>query len=118
MTKIKIFQTATLLDVVNTVLFLTFGYLLLEFVSDFGFRISSLSGLGFGVQGSKVQGSGFKGCIITPGLHLGCIFTRKASASSGLFQNLELNRQLFGKMSIFNEHFRSFNAFFVLNPEH
>jgi hypothetical protein len=63
MTKIKIFQTATLLDVVNTVLFLTFGYLLLEFVSDFGFRISSLSGLGFGVQGSKVALS-----------HLDCIW--------------------------------------------
>ena len=49
-------------------------------------------------KGSRVQGS-----ILVPGLHLGCVFTRKASAASGLIQNLELNWQLFGKMNIFNE---------------
>ena len=38
---------------------------------------------------------------------LGCLFTRKASASSGLIQNLEPNWLLFGKMSIFNEDFGS-----------
>ena len=53
------------------------------------------------------KGSGVQGCILVPGLHLGCIFTRKASASSGLIQNLEPNWQLFGKMSIFNENFGS-----------
>ncbi len=51
--------------------------------------------------------SGVQGSILVPGLHLGCVFTRKASASSGLIQNLEPNWQLFGKMSIFNEDFGS-----------
>ncbi|MCD6153120.1 MAG: hypothetical protein J7J07_04330, partial [Syntrophobacterales bacterium] len=50
----------------------------------------------------RVQGS-----ILVPGLHLGCAFTGKASASSGLKQNLEPNWQLFAKMSIFDEGFRS-----------
>jgi hypothetical protein len=66
-----------------------------------------------GVHGFK--GSGVQGWILDPGLHLGCVFTRKASSSSGQFQNLEPNWQLFGKMGIFNENF--FNAFFVLNLE-
>ena len=48
-----------------------------------------------------------QGSILVPGLHLGCVFTRKASASSGLKQNLEPNWQLFAKMSIFDEDFRS-----------
>jgi hypothetical protein len=56
--------------------------------------------IGLGVQGSSVQGS-----IFIPGLHLGCVFTRKASASSSLIQDLEPNRQLFEKMRIFNEDF-------------
>jgi len=51
---------------------------------------------------SRVQGS-----ILVPGLHLGCVFTGKASASSGLKQNPEPNRQLFAEMSIFDEDFRS-----------
>ena len=58
-----------------------------------------------GVHGFK--GSGVQGSILVPGLHLGCIFTRKASASSGLIQNLEPNWQLLGKMSIFNDDFGS-----------
>jgi hypothetical protein len=37
-----------------------------------------------GFKGSEVQGS-----ILVPGLHLGCVFTRKASASSGQIQNFE-----------------------------
>jgi len=53
-------------------------------------------------MGSKVQGS-----ILVPELHLGCVFTGKASAPSGLKQNLEPNRQLFAKMRIFDEDFRS-----------
>ncbi len=58
-----------------------------------------------GVHGFK--GSGVQGSILVPGLHLGCIFTRKASTSSGLIQNLEPNWQLLGKMSIFNDDFGS-----------
>ncbi len=58
-----------------------------------------------GVQGFK--GSGVQGSILVLGLHLGCVFTRKASVSSGLFQNLEPNRQLFGEISIFDEDFGS-----------
>jgi hypothetical protein len=33
------------------------------------------------------------------------VFTRKASASLGLMQNLEPKWQLFGKMSIFDKNF-------------
>ena len=51
------------------------------------------------------KGSGVQGCILAHRLHLGCVFTRKASTSSGQFQNLEPNWQLFGKISIFNEDF-------------
>jgi len=58
-----------------------------------------------GVHGFK--GSGVQGSILVPGLHLGGVFTRKASASSGLIQNLEPNWQLFGKTSILNEDFGS-----------
>ncbi len=53
------------------------------------------------------RGSGVQLPIRVPGLHLGCIFTKKASASSGLIQNLEPKWQLFGKASIFNEDFGS-----------
>jgi hypothetical protein len=35
------------------------------------------------------KGSGVQGCILVPELHLGCVFARKASASSDLIQNLE-----------------------------
>ena len=52
-------------------------------------------------------GSGVQGSIFIHELHLGCLFTRKASASLGLIQNLEPNWQLFGNMSIFNEDFGS-----------
>jgi len=55
-----------------------------------------------GFKGSEVQGS-----ILVPGLDLGYVFTKKASALSGLIQNLEPNWQLFGIMRIFNEGFRS-----------
>jgi len=55
----------------------------------------------------RFKGSGVQGCIFVPGLHLGGAFTTKASASSGLFQNLEPNWQLFGKLSIYNEDFGS-----------
>jgi hypothetical protein len=48
---------------------------------------------------------------------LGYVFTTKASASSGLIQNLEPNWQLFGKISIFYEDFGSLMPFLVLNPE-
>jgi hypothetical protein len=51
------------------------------------------------------KGSGVQGSILVPGLHLRCVFTREASASSGPIQNLERNWQLFGKMSVFNEDF-------------
>ena len=53
------------------------------------------------------KGSGVQGSILVYGVHLGCVFMRKASASSGLIQNLELNWQLLGKMSIFNDDFGS-----------
>ena len=43
------------------------------------------------------------GSFLVPGLHLGCLFTTKVSASSGLIQNLEPNWQLFGEMSIFSQ---------------
>jgi hypothetical protein len=56
---------------------------------------------------SRVQRFRVQGSILVPGLHLGCIFTRKASASSDLVQKLEPNWQLFGKMSIFIEDFGS-----------
>jgi hypothetical protein len=43
-----------------------------------------------------------------PGLHLGCVFTRKESASSiALIQNMEPNWQLFVERNIFNEEFGS-----------
>jgi len=58
-----------------------------------------------GVHGFK--GSGVQGSILVPGLHLGGVFTKKASASSGLIQNLEPDWQLFGKTSILNEDFGS-----------
>ena len=51
---------------------------------------------------------GFKevqGFILVPRLHLGCAFTRKASASSGLIQDSEPNWQLLGEMGIFNKDF-------------
>jgi hypothetical protein len=54
-----------------------------------------------GVHGFK--GSGVQSSILFPGLHLGCIFTAKASSSSGIIQNLEPNWQLLGKMSLFKE---------------
>jgi hypothetical protein len=41
------------------------------------------------------KGSGVQGCIFVHRLHIGCVFTTKASASSGLIQNLEPNWQLF-----------------------
>jgi hypothetical protein len=53
------------------------------------------------------KGSGVQGSILVHGVHLSYVFMRKASASSGLIQNLEPNWQLFGKMSIFNEDFGS-----------
>ena len=55
-----------------------------------------------GFKGSEVQGS-----ILDAGLHLGCVFTRKASASLSLIQNLEPNWQVFREMRIFNEDFQS-----------
>jgi len=55
-----------------------------------------------GFKGSEVQGS-----ILIPGLNLECVFTSKASSSSGLIQNWEPNWQLLGKMNIFNEDFGS-----------
>jgi len=58
-----------------------------------------------GVHGFK--GSGVQGSILVPGLHLGRVFTRKASVSSVLIQDLKLNWQLLGKMSICNEDFGS-----------
>jgi len=51
-----------------------------------------------GVHGFK--GSGVQGSILVPALHLGCVFTRKASVSSVLIQNMKLNWQLLGKMNI------------------
>jgi len=70
-----------------------------------------------GVHGFK--GSGVQGSILVPGLHLGCVFTRKASASSVLIQNLKLNWQLLGKMNICNEDFGSSmpSLFLTLNVE-
>ncbi len=53
-----------------------------------------------GVHGSEVQGS-----ILVPRLHLCRVFTRNASISSSLIQNLEPNWQLFREISIFNEDF-------------
>jgi hypothetical protein len=52
-------------------------------------------------------GSGVQGCIFIHRLHIRCVFTTKASASSGLIQNLKPNWQLFKGMSIFNEDFWS-----------
>jgi hypothetical protein len=46
----------------------------------------------YAFTGSKVQG-----CILGPGLDLEFVFTKIASASSGLIQNLESNWQLFGE---------------------
>ena len=56
-----------------------------------------------GVHGFK--GSGVQGSILISGLHLGCVFTIKASVSSALIQNLKPNWQLLGKMNICNEDF-------------
>jgi hypothetical protein len=54
-----------------------------------------------------LKGSGVQGSILIPGLHLGRVFTIKASVSSGLIQHLKLNWQLLGKMNICNEDFGS-----------
>jgi len=64
-----------------------------------------------GFKGSRVQSS-----ILVPGLQLGYIFTRKASASSGVIQDLEPNWQLLGKMSLFNEALGSSMPSFSLTP--
>ena len=48
-----------------------------------------------------------RGFILAPVLHLGCVFTKKAVASSGLLQNLGPNWQLLEKMRIINQDFRS-----------
>ena len=61
------------------------------------------------------HGSGVQGSILVHGVHLGYVFMRKASASSGLIQNSELNWQLLGKMSIFNEDFGSSMLSLTLN---
>ena len=53
------------------------------------------------------KGSGVQGSILVHEVHLDSVFIRKASASSRPIQNLELNWQLFGKMSIFNDDFGS-----------
>ena len=53
----------------------------------------------------RSQIRGVQGLIFVHGVHLGSVFIRKASASSGPIQNLELNWQLLGKMSIFNDDF-------------
>jgi hypothetical protein len=68
-----------------------------------------------GVHGFK--DSGVQGSILVPELHLGCIFTRKASVSSDL--NLKPNWQLLGKMNICNENFGSSmpSSSLTLNPE-
>jgi hypothetical protein len=68
------------------------------------------------VKVHEFKGSGVQGCILVPGLHIGCVFTTKASASSGLIQNLEPNWQLFKGMSIFNENFWSLMPFLSLTP--
>ena len=49
------------------------------------------------------KGSGVHGSILVHEVHLGYIFMRKASASSGLIQNLELNWQLLGKIAILRQ---------------
>ncbi|MEA1946604.1 MAG: hypothetical protein U9N83_04805 [Thermodesulfobacteriota bacterium] len=74
-------------------------------------KMSKIEDIGFFVK-EKVgvhwfKGSGVQGSILVPGLHLGCVFTKKALASSVLIQNLEPNWQLLGEMSIFNEDFGS-----------
>jgi hypothetical protein len=56
-----------------------------------------------GVAVHKFKDSGVQGCILHSGLHLECLFKKKASASSGQIPNLELNWQLFRGKSIFNE---------------
>ena len=57
---------------------------------------------------------GVQGSILVHRVHLGSVFMRKASASSGLIQNLELNWQLLGKMSIFNDDFGSSSPYLSL----
>jgi hypothetical protein len=58
-----------------------------------------------------------RGSIFVPGLHLGCVFTRRASASSGLIQKLEPNLAIIWKNEYFYRVPRVFKAFFFLNPE-
>jgi hypothetical protein len=80
-----------------------------------------MSGLGQGFKGYKMmvgvhgfKGSRVQGSILVAGLHSGCVFTRKASASSALIQNMAQNWQLFGKMGIFYREFLVFDAFMSL----
>ncbi len=58
-----------------------------------------------GVHGFK--GLGVQSSILVLGLRLGSVFTRKELASSGLIQDLKPNWQLFWKMNIYIENFRS-----------
>jgi hypothetical protein len=51
------------------------------------------------------KGSGVQGCILVPGLDLGCVFTRKASASPDLIQNFGVKSAIIWEMSIFNEDY-------------
>jgi hypothetical protein len=68
-------------------------------------RLAEKDEVKVGVHGFK--GSGVQGSILVPGLHLGCVFTRKASVSSVLIQHLKLNWQLLGKMNSCNGDFGS-----------
>ncbi|RZB35912.1 MAG: hypothetical protein SRB2_02710 [Desulfobacteraceae bacterium Eth-SRB2] len=63
---------------------------------------------------SRFKGSGVQGSILVHGLHLGCVFTRKASVLLGLIQNLKPNWQILGKMNICNEDFGSSLLFLSL----
>jgi len=67
---------------------------------------------------SRVQrGSEVQGFILVPRLHLGCAFTRKASASSDLNPRFEANLAIILENEHFYRELQIFNTVLVLNPE-
>ena len=55
MTKIQMFQTEAMLEFANMLLFLTFGHLIFEFVSDFVLRISDFAKSPFQIMSSGLN---------------------------------------------------------------
>jgi len=65
-----------------------------------------------GFKGSRVQGS-----ILVPGLHIGMRIYEKSVSFVRPNPKFGAKLAIIWGLSIFNENFGCFNAFFVLNPD-